>query len=886
MAADAPRTAPTMTTPRGTRAYWFHVVVALGTLALCIFAGVDAGKVRPNDGTVWLLGRQDVTVVEVTPRTGADSYLEPGDVIRGIGQTLVNSPQAAAKALGEQEIGDRVPYLIERDGRLLRVPVDLTSFRTADRFFLYYAALSAIYWIVGLMIYLRGSEHLAARLFFRLCMVFAVFFVTNLSRSSYFWGDIITQNAGALARFLVPAIFLHFFLVFPEKKLTVTRFPVIEPLLYVLPAVFYVQFTMDQFFGAHAPRIYGMRWLILGSYFSAGVLALVHTYVRLRDPIQKQRLRILTLGTLAGILPFLVFTVLLGERAGSDVAFLGIAPMILVPGAFAYGIARYRVMQIEVLLRRSLMYSSLTVGLLVLYLAAVLALGAVLLRLTGQTSQVATIIATLLAAAVLWPLRGSFQGQLDRRFFRTRGNLAAALQEFGQEIPRLIQFETLVGRIGTRLCELLDVPKIAVYRPLESEGSTRWSLAGAARSGGDVDAGDLCPETLDLEATARRLAQFNEPYWVEHSGSRLSMKSAATREQAELLQRLDERDRLADHGMALLVPMLAQDHLVGVFALPAKRGGDGYQIQDLELLTMVAGQMALQMENSRLYEEELKKQKLEEQLTLARSIQSRLLPGQLPDVPGVDLAATNITSAEVSGDYYDTILLDDGRLAVIISDVSGKGVPASLLASSLQASLRAHCVGSDSPAQILGRVNAYLHESTDPSHFATLFLAIYDPASRSLRYSSGGHNAPILRRGDGSLRLLEVGGLPIGAFDFGTYEEEEILCEDGDVLFMYTDGLTESLSPDGEEFGTDRVEQLLGDRWQLAAPDLLTTMHSELRTFCGSDQADDDVTLVALKILQADEAGRSEAAHLGNKDTRSTYEFQTPSAGSERENAP
>ncbi len=886
MAADASRVATTMSSVREPVTHWFHIVAALCTLALCLFAGFDAGTIRPNDGTVWLLGRQDVTILEVPNRSdGAPTLLLPGDVIRGIGKTLVNSPQEAAKALGSQEIGAVVPYMIERSGDLKTIPVQLTSFRTADRFFLYYGVLAAVYWVIGLMIYLRGRRFLSARLFFRLCMLFAIFFMTNLSRSSYFWGDIITQNAGALARFLLPAIFLHFFLIFPDKKLTITRFPVIEPLLYVLPVVFYVQFTLDQFFGSHAPRIYSTRWLILGSYFSSGVVALIHSYIAVRDPIQRQRMRILTLGTLAGIMPFLVFTVLLGGRVGSEIAFLGIAPMILVPVAFAYSIARYRVMQIEVLLRRSLLYTTLTGGLLILYLGLVLALGAVLLHLSGQTSQVATIAATLLAAAALWPLRTQVQGHLDRRFFRSKGNLASALQEFGQDIPRLIKFETLIDRIGRRLCVLLDVPKVAVYRPHEDSRNASWVLAGSASTSEDAPL-NPCPEILDLQATARRLAQFNEPYWVERSSTRLSMKSAATREQAELLQRLDERDLLADRGFALLVPMLAQDHLVGVFALPAKRGGDDYQIQDLELLTMVSGQVALQMENSRLYEQELKKQKLEEQLSLARSIQSRLLPGRIPDVSGVDLAATNITSAEVSGDYYDTIPMPDGRLAIIISDVSGKGVPASLLASSLQASLRAHCVGSDSPAQILTRVNLYLHESTDPSHFATLFLAVYDPVERSLNYCSGGHNPPILRRSDGRIELLEKGGMPIGAFDFSTYEEEKILFDDGDMLFLYTDGLTESLSPEGEEFGTERVEQLLDTYHELEATDLLTSMHDQLRSFLHRDQADDDVTLMVLKILQTRAANSSLLANLRNNTHTDPYGIQTPVTGAERENAP
>jgi len=851
--------------------YWVHLLSALAVLGVCLFAAFNASQMRPNDGSVWLLGRQDVTVLEVSSHPdGTPNLLRPGDIIRGIGTTLVSSPQAAARELGRQQADSTVPYLVERDSRLLRIPIRLSGFRTADRYSIYYSVMALVYWVIGLMIYTRGKELLSARLFFRLCLLFAVFFMTSLSRSSYFWGDIITQNAGAFARFVLPATFLHFFLTFPEKKIVVARHPWIEPSLYVLPVIFYVQFTLDQFFGSGAPRIDSTRGMILGLYFTAGVVVLMHTYIQLRDPLHRQRLRILTIGTIVGVVPFLILTVLPGERFGAGVAFAGIAPMIAVPISFGYGIVRYRVMAIEVLLRRSWLYTCLTVGLLAAYLALVLGLGAVMLNLSGQTSQIAIVAATLLAAAALWPGRVQMQGQIDRRFFRSRGNLAQAMSEFSQDIPRLISLDVLIARIGQRLCELLDLPKIAIYRPEIVDSLTVWTLVGAAKASArpaTIERPDTltCPDTIRLDATSKRLEQFNEPYWIERTGSRLSIRAAATREQAELLQRLEERDELADAGISLLVPMLAQGRLVGVFAMPSKRGDDGFQVQDLELLSMVAGQIALQMENSRLYDEELKKQKLEEQLTLARSIQSRLLPTCIPQVPGIDLAAVNITSAEVSGDYYDLIEREDGQLVLIISDVCGKGIPASLLASSLQASLRAHSQSAASPAEILSRVNLYLYQSTEPSHFATLFLGFYDPADRSMSYCSGGHNAPIVRRRDGSLELLEKGGMPIGAFDFSEYEQGQVQLDPGDLLFMYTDGLTESQSPEEEEFGTERVERLLGERHHLSTAALLTFMHQELKSFCRRQVADDDVTLVALKILpiEAGDATRVDHPRIG-----------------------
>ncbi len=852
---------------------WLHLAAALVILSVCLDAGIDAGRTRPSDGAVWLLGRPEVIIREVPPRPGLPpSPLRAGDVVLGIGNRLVHSPQEAARILNRQKVGTTVTYLVRRDGRLLRVPVHLTGFHTGDRYYLYYTFLALAYWIIGLLVYWRGRDRTAAQLFFWMCLLFTVFFMTNLGGASYFWSDLLVQNIGALARFLLPALFLHFFLVFPERKIALTRWPWLEPLLYAVPLLFYFRFTVDQFVGQHAPRIYNTRWLVLGIYFSGGVLALLHSYLHLRDPLQRNRLRILTIGTLGGVLPFLVFTVLPAGRVTSDVAFLGIAPMIAVPLSFAYSIARYRVMQIEWLLRRSLLYNLLSGLVLAVYLALVLGLGLQLSRLLGPGNQLVSVLVTIAAAALLWPARRAIQGDLDRRFFRSRSNLASVLREIGQEIPRLIQLEDLVDRVGTRLCQLLDIPRLGLYVP---DGDDAWVLARSVvhRRQGDDDVREPapCPQRLHLAATARRLVQADEPYWVAGGTAPLEMPAAATPSQVELASRLRERERLAAAGFALLVPLRVHERLVGCLALPAKRTGDDYQLQDMELLQAVAGQMALQLENSRLYAEELEKQRLEQQLALARTIQSRLLPRELPRREDVDLAACNISSAEVSGDYYDVIERPDGRLAIVISDVSGKGVPASLLASNLQAALRAHCENLDSPAAILHRLNLYLHRNTEAEHFATLFLAFYDPAARTLFYSNGGHNPPLLLRADGSLVELDHGGPPLGAFDFVGYEEQTVGLEDGDTLLLYTDGLTESRDTRAVEFGDARVRQLLRRHRDLPAGELLATIRRELNDYCGQERLDDDVTLIVMKIHPAPVArdGDQESAAASRRHDRS-----------------
>jgi len=853
-----------------------QVFLGLGAVAVafCLFAAVDATKVRPNDGSVWHLGRPQLTILEVQPRGAAPATpLRRDDVIQGIANRVVTSPRQAAEVLSEQRPGTTVPYLIERDGRALVVQVPLTGFRTADRNYFVNVVLAAVYLLIGFLVYLKSNNDRPARLFFLLCLTFAIYFMTNLERSSYFWGDIITRNGGAFARFLLPAFFLQFFLVFPEKKQTIARHPYLSPLLYLLPAMFYLRFTLDQFFGAEGARIDAVTWIILGLYYLAGLAALLHSYLSYRDPLLRERVRILTWGTLAGVVPFLVFKIGLEEiTARSELAVFGVIPLVAIPVSFGYCVARYQVLQIEFLVKRSLLYATLSGLLLVLWGAAVFWLGSQVVAFIGSPNPLVAVGVTLAVAGALWPLRTRLQRELESRLYRSRANLAALLEQFSREIPGLIQQQLLLDRVGNGLREALEVPALWVYVPRQTAGEQTWARVWPAepeRAHGPSalpavgsPAVATAPSQLELAATLKLIEERLEPFWIDPREARGTVpQQAITREQLELANRRRELQALASLGVNLLVPLAVSGRVIGLFALPGKPGGEPYALHEVQLLTIVAGQAAMQLENTRLYEEEVTKQKLEEEMRLARAIQSRLLPAEIPRPRGIQIDAVNLSSKAVSGDYYDMIERADGKLVLIIADVSGKGMPASLLASNLQASLRAQSDICDSPAQILDRVNRQLHAATDSMHFATVFLGFLDPDARTLVYSSGGHDAPVLLRADGTLRRLEEGGLPVGAFDFGIYAEEEVVLADGDLLLMYTDGLTETKSPDGEdEYGPERLCAFLREHGDLDVGELLPRIDRELQQFRGRREAEDDITLIALKVVPAHPAARPEAA--------------------------
>jgi serine phosphatase RsbU (regulator of sigma subunit) len=208
-------------------------------------------------------------------------------------------------------------------------------------------------------------------------------------------------------------------------------------------------------------------------------------------------------------------------------------------------------------------------------------------------------------------------------------------------------------------------------------------------------------------------------------------------------------------------------------------------------------------------DETMAREDLEQQMNAAREIQQRLLPRCLPDLPGHRLAAVNVPSLHVSGDTYDCLRMSDGAVALAIADVSGKGLPAALLSSTLQASLRALSRVTDDPGQLLEAANDALFESTDPERFATLFLAVLCPDGTGLRYASAGHNPPLLLHADGRTQWLKPAGTPLGMIPDMTYPVFPVAMEPGDLLVAYTDGVTEAMTPEGDEFGESGLEAVV-----------------------------------------------------------------------------
>jgi phosphoserine phosphatase RsbU/P len=299
----------------------------------------------------------------------------------------------------------------------------------------------------------------------------------------------------------------------------------------------------------------------------------------------------------------------------------------------------------------------------------------------------------------------------------------------------------------------------------------------------------------------------------------------------------------------MVAPIISNDEVIGVFDLESDEL-NAYSEDDLEVLMMLASQVAIIIEKVMLHEQLIEKKRLEGQLEVARQVQLELLPPNDPHLPGYDISAYNFPTEEVSGDYYDWVAIYDDQIAIVIADVSGKGVPAALLMAFLRASLRAATHVGYATHISMAKVNYLLWESIERNQFVTAFYGILDGANRTLSYSNAGHNPPLLINEEGEPRFIERGGLPLGMFRDTRYYEYFLSLEPGEMLVLYTDGATEALNPAGEEFGRDRLAEVVKAGRTLTAREVVASLEREVLKWTDGVGATDDVTFFVIKALK------------------------------------
>jgi len=307
-------------------------------------------------------------------------------------------------------------------------------------------------------------------------------------------------------------------------------------------------------------------------------------------------------------------------------------------------------------------------------------------------------------------------------------------------------------------------------------------------------------------------------------------------------------DLLLRLGVRIAVPLRARSEILGILLLGASSRGDSYTWGEKQVLRQCADQLTLMIENARLTSRVVEQERLRRDLALAAEVQKRLLPSSAPAATGAAFAAVSLPARTVGGDYYDFLDLGDQRIGIALADIAGKGIPAALLMAVVQASLRSVAGdGETSLPQLAAKINELLHRSTGSNGYATFFYAQLDERRRQLRYVNAGHNPPYLVRGP-EIRELSIGGTVLGLFPQMTYEEATVDLQSGDVVLAFTDGVTEALNVAEEEFGEQRLKDLVRSVVDLPADQISARIAQTLKAWIRDTTQYDDLTFVVLKV--------------------------------------
>ena len=297
----------------------------------------------------------------------------------------------------------------------------------------------------------------------------------------------------------------------------------------------------------------------------------------------------------------------------------------------------------------------------------------------------------------------------------------------------------------------------------------------------------------------------------------------------------------------LAVPLGVGNNVFGIIYADSPLAEGRFTEDHLKVLTTLASVAAIRVENARLTEEQMERERLEREQQVASEIQQRFLPATAPIVTGYELQGISFPCYEIGGDYYDFIQRDDGRLVVALGDVSGKGTAAALLMSSLHAAVHAQADIHDSLVKTISAVNRYLVDSIPANRFVTLFYAELDPHSGALSFLNAGHNPPLIVHTGGTMEQLASGGLPLGIMSNADFREGRTKLYPGDVLVIYSDGVSEATNPNGEEFGPTRLYEVVARNLDASAGGIRDRIESALTKFCQGTPAADDITLVIVK---------------------------------------
>ncbi|RPI65057.1 MAG: hypothetical protein EHM44_01750 [Ignavibacteriales bacterium] len=815
-------------------------------------------RVTSNDECIWdpiKVTQDSIKMVFKNVKIEGVTYnagIRNGDLLLQIDNKNLKTTFEAQRILNEFKSGEYADYTIQKpDGKILHTKVYV---KKLIQFGSLAAAISGLlYLLIGFLVYTAKPDGLAQKLFFAIGIlgvlsaihvffplndIYFKSFITDHSVVAVFAAIIIIASQTA-----IPFISLYFTWSFPNQfqfsKKKITKIIIITSVLILsllgislAISLGVTNFATQKYFNTYQ-KIFNLFLIIL--YISCAV-SLIVQYFKAKNTENKKPVLIFVLAFSFGlIIQFYVGTI---APAISDTIFnspeyyMPIVLIAIVPVAYAYAILKYHLLDVSIVVRNSIIYGAAMATVAGIYFVVIYLLGQGIGSFVGADNQgfVAGIF-FLIFAFVFQSTKDRFQDFLTRKFYPEQFAYQKVLIQFSNDVSTVVGTDKILDLTCATFIDALKINKFGILlRDYSKDILTLSRGIGFSNPNCTIEKSNL-------------IAVFNEKALVSNT---------PVIEQQDFIRVFpDKADRLIEEGVYSIIPMIVKSKVVGALLFGLKYSGSKFGGKDLELLNAAANQIAISLENARLYQSESEKIKIERDLDLARKIQQGLLPKCVPNLNGLDICGEMIPAMQVGGDYYDLIQLSDTKLFVAVGDVSGKGLSASLYMTKLQTMVQIATKISTSPKEILIEINKRLYESIERSWFITMTLALFDTETKTVRFCRAGH-MPLLTANNGTVESIKTEGIGLGlekgeVFD-RTLQEVEIKTKSNQIFAFFSDGITEAMNEKDEMFGEEKLTEILKGKANTRSTEVMNKVWSEVKYFRGSALPNDDMTMVIVKV--------------------------------------
>ncbi|MDQ3020886.1 MAG: SpoIIE family protein phosphatase [Bacteroidota bacterium] len=768
--------------------------------------------------------------------TAEKAGLQNGDLLLAINGNKFKNSQEATEILNSFG-NEYIDYTILRNNQILNINIEVYKlFNVTSLIFL---LLGFGFLLNGFLVGFSKPKEITSQIFFFLgcsaILGFSVFGTQNIfgDKSLLYWNFV-------LGLILFYPLFVHFFLTYPVKYEFKNRKKLLIA-VYLFTITFQILFQLTR---SYIDENRGMisfvvQFLIPTLYIGAGIILFSRSYEKLKETSLEKPLKIIKYGFLLGALGFgyLIFVSVYFKYTFlvSVFIFVPIALVLAIPASIGYSIFKYRILDTEFIVKKGLVFGIITVFIVGIYLLFVLVLDSLLRQFMPENKQLLTIALIIIVTFSFDFVNKKAKEFVDKQFYRERYNYRKSLLEFSEELPYLDNMKQIINKIGTSVKSTMGIDNLNVwfkdddyYKIVETEFEKHNAYEKVVYKGDNFD---KAFSTIFKNNKEHKL--LNDVYLHE-----LGLSEELT----EIIKK---------ENYVLSIPIFIKDNLIGAMNFGQKPSGKAYSEEDIDLLKTLASQASIAFENSRLQQERILKQKIEEELQIARKIQMGLLPQSINSIEGIEVSGFYNPAKLIGGDFYDVIKLSENKMLVVVADVSGKGIPAALYMSKVQAMIQFAAKIFQSPKDILVEVNKQIHQKIDKRSFITTIIALFDLGKMTVKICRAGHN-PAIYSVNGKLILLKNKGMGLGLesekFFDDHLEETELKISNDNMFIFYSDGLTEAMNKNREEFGTEKIIDIISSNRQHSCSLIQKEIINSVSEFRAGAEQNDDITLVITKI--------------------------------------